>query len=389
MKKFLFFILFIAATLIIAGVVFWERIAPRIFSPNGTSGTPGVSVNAFLNSENDGIKEKSEDDIEDIAIIANNLQIPWEMAFLPDGSVLVTERPGNLLRVFPSRESFPVEGAYHIGEGGLLGMTMHPQFSDNNYLYLYLTTRTGEGIENRIERYVFQDNNLRERSVILSGIPGAQYHDGGRMEFGPDGKLYITTGDAGNSNLAQSKESLAGKILRLNDDGSIPSDNPFGNAIYSYGHRNPQGLAWDDEGNLWATEHGRSGVRSGYDELNKIEPGKNYGWPVIQGSEAREGMESPVIHSGANTTWAPAGAVYWDGSVFFAGLRGEALYEVRIEDGSSDIQTHFYREFGRLRAVVLGQDGNFYLATSNTDGRGTVREGDDVIIRINPEIFRN
>src|SRR5262249_24978139 len=155
--------------------------------------------------------------------------------------------------------------------------------------------------------------------------PGAKYHDGGRMAFGPDDYLYITTGDATVDYLAQDISSLSGKILRIRDDGSLPQDNPFGNAVYSYGHRNSQGLTWDSLKQLWSTEHGPTG----YDELNLIEKGQNYGWPLIMGSESRPGMKTPILHSGLNT-WAPASALFWDGSIFFGGLRGEALYEARI-----------------------------------------------------------
>jgi glucose/arabinose dehydrogenase len=226
---------------------------------------------------------------------------------------------------------------------------------------------------------------LSERTVILADIPGAQFHDGGRMAFGPDGLLYITTGDAGNGANAQDRNSLAGKILRLKDDGSIPSDNPFG----TLGHRNPQGLAWDDAGRLWATEHGRSGARSGFDEINLIEAGKNYGWPDSEGDETADGVIAPVRHSGASATWAPAGAAFFDGSIFFTGLRGEALYEARLHEREIESFTaHFAGEFGRLRAAVLGPDGFLYITTSNTDGRGRPRSDDDKIIKVDPAIFR-
>jgi glucose/arabinose dehydrogenase len=184
---------------------------------------------------------------------------------------------------------------HHAGEGGLLGMALHPRFDEHHWIYLYLTTVSDGGAENRVERYTFENDRLSDKKIIIDKIPGANYHDGGRIAFSPDGYLYITTGDAGKSNLAQATDSLAGKILRVHDDGSIPLDNPFHNAVWSYGHRNSQGLAWDDRGRLWATEHGRSGILSGFDELNLIEKGKNYGWPVIQGDESREGMERPIV----------------------------------------------------------------------------------------------
>lgn len=342
-------------------------------------------------TEEEGVRDMPTDtgeDVQDIEILAENLEIPWEIAFLPNGDYLVTERPGRLLRIGDNRDVIEISGVKHVGEGGLLGLVLHPDFANNSYIYLYLTTETESGLINRVERYRLDGTTLSERTVIIDDIPGAVYHDGGRMEFGPDGYLYITTGDAGNENLAQDTSVLNGKILRLNDDGSIPEDNPFGNAVYSYGHRNPQGLAWDDQGRLWSTEHGRSGVRSGFDELNLIEMGNNYGWPVIQGDETQEGMTTPVIHSGPTTTWAPAGAEFVNGSIFFAGLRGVTLYEAQLSGKNVDrFLKHFEDRYGRLRAVKIGPDGFLYITTSNRDGRGTVQEGDDKLIKINPQIF--
>ncbi len=266
-------------------------------------------------------------------------------------------------------------------------------------MYLYVTEAVEGGFRNRVERYTLVDDALTERTVIIRGIPGAPYHDGGQLAFGPDGYLYITTGDAGEFALAQDRSSLAGKILRLRDDGTIPADNPFGTAIYSYGHRNAQGLAWDSSGRLWATEHGRSGISSGFDELNRIVPGGNYGWPKIQGDEEKEGLKRPVAHSGPDETWAPAGIAYFeaklsgppftDRRLYFAGLRGSSLYEARLsEDGSlMSLRAHLRETYGRLRAVTLGSDGYLYVSTSNQDGRGEPRPGDDKILRIDTALF--
>ena len=228
--------------------------------------------------------------------------------------------------------------------------------------------------------------------AFLDDIPGASIHDGCRLAFGPDGLLYITTGDAGDAERAQDPGSLAGKVLRLTEEGEVASGNPFGDAVFSYGHRNPQGLAFDDRSRLWATEHGPSGMASGRDELNLVRVGENYGWPEITGDEMAEGMVSPVLHSGGDT-WAPAGLAYADGRLFFGGLRGAALFEVRGVDqyepsggGAGDLRllAHFEGELGRLRPVRLGPDGRIYFGSSNRDGRGDPRQGDDRVFAVDP-----
>jgi glucose/arabinose dehydrogenase len=326
-----------------------------------------------------------------IEIVAKDMNIPWDIAFLPEGGMLVTERPGQLVHIKSdgSKQSIIIDNVQQSGESGLLGITLHPNFTQNKMLYLYITHAEGAGLRNRVERYVFQNNVLSQKKTIISNIPGALYHDGGRMDFGPDGKLYITTGDATNEDIAQDKNSLGGKILRLNDDGTIPQDNPFGTAVYSLGHRNPQGLAWDTAGNLWETEHGRSGALSGYDEINLITPGTNYGWPTIEGDERATDLTRPSLHSGSNATWAPASAVYWDGSLFFGGLRGEALYEAKLRGTTVvSLKKYFFKEYGRIRTVRLGPDGMFYFTTSNRDNRGTIKTNDDKILKVNPARFR-
>lgn len=325
---------------------------------------------------------------KDTEVIAENLNIPWGVAFLPaspaggpNDEILVTERPGTLLLI-KNRQKISIEGVEHVGEGGLLGIAVHPDFNNNRYVYLYYTySSTSDNTLNRVVRFQLENSKLTIEQVIVDVIPGAVNHNGGRIKFGPDKFLYIATGDAQNPSLAQDKNSLAGKILRVTDEGKVAPGNPFGNLVYSYGHRNPQGLTWDNQGRLWATEHGSQAL----DELNLIEKGVNYGWPVIQGDQMREGMVSPIIQSGSTTTWAPAGATFLDGSIFFGGLRGEALFEYKIADKS--LKKYFQGQFGRIRAVVLGPDGYLYLTTSNTDGRGSPKEGDDKLIKVNPNIF--
>lgn len=346
--------------------------------------------------EGEEVAGEEGEPVPPVEAVVENLEIPWEVAFLPDGRMLVTERVGNLLILDNGVvQEITIPGVEHVSEGGLLGLALHPDFSSNNFLYLYMTSRVGDGLINRVVRYTFDGEDLSNPETIIEDIPGAPIHDGGRIAFGPptscqsgqaDCYLYITTGDAAVPRLSQDLGSLAGKILRLNDDGSIPEDNPFGDEIYSYGHRNPQGITWDEEGRLWSTEHGPTAR----DELNLIEPGENYGWPDSVGDEVEPGTVAPALHSGSDT-WAPAGASYWDGSIFFVGLRGAALYEAVLQGSEVvELKEHFKGEFGRLRALTLGSDGMFYISTSNRDGRlrGEVREVDDRVIRINPNQFR-
>ena len=317
-------------------------------------------------------------------VLAQGLRIPWALAFLPDGDIIMTERPGRV-RLFEMEAGLRDEpllempGVAAQGEGGLLGVAVHPEYPDPPYIYFYHTYSGGFGLANRVVRYSMSGNLLVDGLVLLDGITGAGIHDGGRLKFGPDGFLYITTGDASSSERSQDPDSLAGKILCMADDGSVPAGNPFnGSFVYSMGHRNPQGIAWDADGRLWATEHGSSAT----DEVNLIQPGNNYGWPVIRGDETAAGMESPVLHSGRET-WAPSGLAYHDGSLFFAGLRGGGLYELTLS--SSTLQKHLDGEFGRLRDVVVGPDGSLYLLTSNRDGRAIPGLSDDRLIRVDVE----
>lgn len=319
--------------------------------------------------------------------VATGMATPWEIDFLPDGDLLVTERSGRVQRIGSDGVIYSIEGVRETSEGGLLGIAVHPDFTDNGYVYLYSTTVSGGVLSNRVERYQLDGKELRGRTAILTGIPASANHDGGALAFGPDDKLYITTGDAGDENTAQDRQSLAGKILRINDDGTVPNDNPFDNAVWSYGHRNPQGIAWDDKGRLWSTEHGPSGPRTGRDELNVIEKSANYGWPVITGDEAREGMKTPIAHSGDNDTWAPGGLAYARGSLYFAGLRGQTLYEAKINtDDTVSLTRHFAGEYGRLRAVAV-RDNELYFSTSNRDGRGSPVSDDDHIYAAPLKLF--
>jgi len=333
-----------------------------------------------------------------IETVAENLTIPWSIDWLPDGTALFTERNGNLRAIQNGeliQEPLLTLGV-GAGEGGLLGVAVDPDFEQNNYIYLYYTYTEFITTSNKVVRYQLTDGVVTEDKVLIDGIPGASYHDGGRIQFGPDGKLYITTGEAGNPDLAQDLNSLGGKILRINSDGTIPEDNPWENSpIYTIGHRNPQGIDWDESGNLVATEHGPSGWRGvAHDEINLIIPGANYGWPDVIGDETAEGLQNPILHTG-DDTWAPSGAEFyngdkipeWSGKYFVATLRGSHLHMIDFDLENNKIISHeklFQDEFGRLRDVQTGPDGYLYILTSNQDGRGSPSSNDDRILRIVP-----
>jgi glucose/arabinose dehydrogenase len=334
-----------------------------------------------------------------VETVAANLQIPWSIDWIPDGAALFTERGGSLRIIRDGvLASDPLLSlSVSSGEGGLLGVAVDPDFGDNHYIYLYYSTRgTDNALINKVVRYQFANGTVTEDRVLVDGIPGAQYHDGGRIQFGPDGKLYITTGDAGRLALAQDLDSLAGKILRIDRNGAVPAGNPFANSpVWSFGHRNPQGLDWDAAGNLVATEHGPSGERGrAHDEINLILPGANYGWPNVIGGELEEGMREPILHTGSDT-WAPSGAEFydgdripgWTGKYFVAALRGAHLHMVDLDLPNNAVISNeklFQDEFGRLRDVQTGPDGFLYLLTSNRDGRGSPVSTDDRILRIVP-----
>ena len=322
-----------------------------------------------------------------VEVIAENLTVPWELLFLPGGEMLVTERPGRLVFV-KTGNIIDVPNIRDIGEGGLLGAATHPQFSENNFLYLYQTTQSGLGVQNQIVRYRLQNNELVFDRVLVDNLPGARYHDGGRLAFGPDGYLYATVGDAQSAHEAQDRDTLEGTIIRIDEAGNPAPGNPFDTLVYSYGHRNPQGLAWDAHGNLWSSEHGRSVGGSGFDEINKIVPGGNFGWPDSQGDTVRPNTIAPTKHSTANVTWAPGDLAYLDGTLYMPGLRGQTLYEAVLRDGKIVAwHEHLVDTYGRLRTVVVGPDGLLYVLTSNRDGRGDPETTDDRIIRINPDLL--
>jgi aldose sugar dehydrogenase len=307
-------------------------------------------------------------------IMAQNLEVPWAMAFLPDDRLIFTERGGKVSIL--NGKNITIVGNINVtqnGESGLLGIALDPQFNQNHYIYLYYT----QGNYNRISRFVLGDK-LTDEKVLLDKIPSGSIHNGGRLKFGPDGKLYTTTGESGIPNLAQDVNSLGGKILRLNPDGSVPADNPFGNYVYAYGNRDPQGIAWSPGGTMYESEHGQT--RN--DEINIIQKGGNYGWPIYQGNNTASGFIKP-LRVYTEFTLAPSGIAFYQNSIYVAGLRGSQLRKITLSaDGKSVTgETALYTELGRIREVVEYK-GYIYICTSNRDGRGIPQIGDDKIIRI-------
>jgi glucose/arabinose dehydrogenase len=338
-----------------------------------------------------------------VETVVSNLEVPWSIVFAPDGRMLFTERPGRV-RVFEGGRLRPeplavIADVERGSESGLMGLALHPNFNENRLLYLAYAY-SQDGVRVRVVRFREAGGGLADRALIIEGIPAARYHAGTRLRFGPDGKLYVTTGDAAEKELGQRLDTLAGKTLRLNDDGTVPPDNPFVGRrdarpeIWSYGHRNAQGLDFQPgTGLMFQTEHGPSGFDGpgGGDEVDVVERGKNYGWAVIHHGEARAGMESPLLEY--TPACAPASAAFYGGAAlrqfsgnfFFGCLRGEGLQRVAL-DGRRVLgeERMFQGRYGRIREVAEGPDGALYFSTSNRDGRGDPAPEDDRIMRLVP-----
>ncbi len=333
--------------------------------------------------------------------VAVGLTVPWSIVFTSNERMLITER-GGMIREIVNGTLTPepllvFEDISPRGESGLMGLAVDPQYADNKYLYACYTYAGSSGAANQVVRLKDEGTQIVLDVVIFGPMPSANNHAGCRIRFGPDGKLYITNGDAQQPSSAQDVNSLAGKILRINADSSKPEDNPFrGSPVWSYGHRNPQGIDWQPgSGRMYSTEHGPSGFDGpgGGDEINLIQAGGNYGWPLVSHDETRAGTIAPIIQF--TPAEAPASLSFYEsdvlpmftGSLFFGALRGEGLVRIVLSDTdpSKVISVEkISKDIGRVRDVVQGPDGFIYFSTSNRDGRGRAKEGDDHIYRIVP-----
>lgn len=337
--------------------------------------------------------------------VASGLEVPWAVAFAPGGRLFITERPGRI-RVIENgvlrAEPWATVAVRENGEAGLMGIALAPDFQNSGHLYVVGSFAVGEDLVNRVIRFTEQEGSGAQPTIVVDNLPASRFHSGDAIAFGSDGMLYVATGDAQDPGAAQERASLAGKILRYKPDGSIPADNPVqGSPIYALGLRNPQGLAWDAEsGQLFATDHGPSGFpnerfRRDHDELNAIASGGNYGWPKVTGLDDDKRFLQPVVEWTPGI--APAGlALYsgphepWKGNAFVGALKGEHLRRIvleRLADGwrVTGEEPLFANQLGRLRLVAMGPDGSLYFGTSNRDGRGEVRPGDDKLFRLVPQ----
>lgn len=349
-------------------------------TPNDSGTGETSETDQLQNSqvESSETQTSSEQVSSEPEIVADHLSVPWSIQ--KDGDIFyLSSREGKVLKIEDGRseeqEVALEEELSSVSEAGFLGFVLASDFSDTQEAYAYYTYEADDGRFNRIVRLHLQENEWQESETLLDEIPSGNVHHGGRLAIGPDDKLYATTGDATSSETAQDRDSLAGKILRLNLDGSIPDDNPFDDSyVYSYGHRNSQGLTWGADDILYASEHGNSQN----DEINKIEAGKNYGWPTIEGENTAEGMEAPWITTSSEKTWAPSGIAYHEGKLYVAALRGTALLAI---DTESKETTELFTDFGRIRDVYIdGED--LYFITNNTDGRGEPNDEDDRLVKV-------
>ncbi|GAA2733107.1 PQQ-dependent sugar dehydrogenase [Pedococcus aerophilus] len=355
-----------------------DALTAPVVSPSSSSasGSPGAATTTTTAPSSSATSSPAE--VTEQTTVASDLDVPWATAFLPDGSALLTLRDeARLLQVRDGQDPVDlgrVGGVEPGGEGGLLGVAVSPTFASDRSVFLYTTAAD----DNRVVRVTFEDGKPSQQRAVLTGIPKAGNHNGGRLKFGPDGFLYVTTGDAGQTDRSQDRDSLGGKILRITKDGKPAPGNPFsGSPVWSYGHRNVQGIAWAPDGTMYASEFGQNT----WDELNRIEPGKNYGWPVVEGKERRDGFVEPLVQW-ATSDASPSGIAYADGAIWMAALRGESLWRIPVSgNGAGTPERLLQGEYGRMRDAVLAPDGRLWVLSNNTS-RGGGAEDDDKLLAI-------
>lgn len=326
-------------------------------------------------SQSDDNQDRKE--TKGIETVAQGLDTPWSIAKSNDVFYL-SERPGKIIKIDGNKKNEQQvdldKEVSTAAEAGLLGFVLAPDFKDSQEAYAYYTYEDN-GQFNRIVKLKLENDTWKEEEVLIDKIPSGQYHHGGRLKIGPDDKLYATTGDASDEQNAQDKDTLGGKILRINLDGSKPKDNPISNSyVYSYGHRNLQGIVWTPDGQMYASEHGNQAN----DEINEIKEGHNYGWPVIEGNEENNNMETPIFTSGSDDTWAPSGIAFKDGIIYSAALRGEGIMKFDVE---KDEMKKVATKYGRIRDVYIVND-DLYFVSNNTDGRGNPSQNDDKMYKV-------
>ncbi|MCD8797282.1 PQQ-dependent sugar dehydrogenase [Mammaliicoccus sciuri] len=326
-------------------------------------------------SQSDDNQERKE--TKGIETVAQGLDTPWSIARSNDVFYL-SERPGKIIKIDGNKKTEQQvdldKEVSTAAEAGLLGFVLAPDFKDSQEAYAYYTYEDN-GQFNRIVKLKLENDTWKEEEVLIDKIPSGQYHHGGRLKIGPDDKLYATTGDASDEQNAQDKDTLGGKILRINLDGSKPKDNPMSNSyVYSYGHRNPQGIVWTPDGQMYASEHGNQAN----DEINEIKEGHNYGWPVIEGNEENNNMETPIFTSGSDDTWAPSGIAFKDGIIYSAALRGEGIMKFDVE---KDEMKKVTTKYGRIRDIYI-VNNDLYFVSNNTDGRGNPSQNDDKMYKV-------
>lgn len=326
-------------------------------------------------SQSDDNQERKE--TKGIETVAQGLDIPWSIA-RSDDVFYLSERPGKIIKIDGNKKTEQQvdldKEVSTAAEAGLLGFVLAPDFKDSKEAYAYYTYEDNNQF-NRIVKLKLENDTWKEDEVLIDKIPSGQYHHGGRLKIGPDDKLYATTGDASDEQNAQDKDTLGGKILRINLDGSKPKDNPISNSyVYSYGHRNPQGIVWTPDGQMYASEHGNQAN----DEINEIKEGQNYGWPVIEGNEENDNMETPIFTSGSDDTWAPSGIAFKDGIIYSAALRGEGIMKFDVE---KDEMKKVATKYERIRDVYIVND-DLYFVSNNTDGRGNPSQNDDKMYKV-------